>query len=235
MTETMTPRQAHILTAIIETYAETAEPVGSMTLADKFDCSPATLRSEMSELERQGLIMQPHISAGRVPTDKGYRAYVNGLATETVPARGSQALARRLVNMDTDVDRAVKTAASTLSDLTGNMGLATLSDHIYFHGYAQLFHQPEFYDNPMGFEAARFLDSVESWLNEASPKDAVSVYIGHENPVGKTSGLSMIISRFASPYSANSYIGVVGPTRQDYGRVISLVNHTGRILEEILN
>jgi heat-inducible transcriptional repressor len=230
----MTPRQALILTAIIESYAQTAEPIGSLALADRFDCSPATIRSEMAELERLGYIMQPHISAGRVPTDKGYRAYVNGLTTEAAPARSSQALARRLVSLESDADRAIKIAAATLSDLTGNMGLATLNDHIYFHGYAHLFHQPEFYDNPMGFEAARFLDSIESWLYEANPQDAVSVYIGHENPVGKTSGLSMIISRFASPVSANSYIGVVGPTRQDYGRVISLVNHTGRVLEETL-
>ena len=75
----MTPRQMQILTAIIEQYAEVASPVGSITLAKLFGVSSATIRSEMSKLEEMGLITQPHTSAGRIPTDKGYRFYVNRL------------------------------------------------------------------------------------------------------------------------------------------------------------
>ena len=82
---TMTDRQFAILTAIIEQYAEIAAPVGSVTLAKLFGVSSATIRSEMSRLEEMGLIMQPHTSAGRIPTDKGYRVYVNNIteAAET--------------------------------------------------------------------------------------------------------------------------------------------------------
>lgn len=230
----MTPRQAQILAAIIEQYAKTAEPISSLGLAEKFDISTATIRGDMGVLEQLGYIYQPHISAGRVPTDTGYRVYVNALQAEEVSPRNSQVLSRRLAETEAHSDRAIKIATATISDLTGNMGLATLSDHIYFHGYGHLFNQPEFLASPMSFEAARFLDSIESWLFEASPKDPVSVYIGHENPVGKTSGLSMIIARFRSPHSASSYIGVVGSTRQNYERVIGLVNHAGRVLEEVL-
>ncbi len=73
----MTDRQTQILIAIIEQYAEIAAPVGSVTLAKLFGVSSATVRSEMVRLEQMGLIMQPHTSAGRIPTDKGYRYYVN--------------------------------------------------------------------------------------------------------------------------------------------------------------
>ena len=76
----MTERQAHILASIIEQYAEIAAPVGSVTLAKLFGVSSATIRSEMVRLEEMGLIMQPHTSAGRIPTDKGYRHYVNTLS-----------------------------------------------------------------------------------------------------------------------------------------------------------
>src|SRR5476651_338457 len=76
----MTPRQARILQAIVEQYAEVASPVGSSLLAKAFDVSSATIRAEMAELERLGFIHQPHTSAGRIPTDKGYRFYVNNLA-----------------------------------------------------------------------------------------------------------------------------------------------------------
>ena len=75
----ITERQRDILCQIIEEYAETASPVGSMTLAKLFGVSPATIRAEMARLEAMGLIAQPHTSAGRVPTDAGYRFYVNNL------------------------------------------------------------------------------------------------------------------------------------------------------------
>jgi heat-inducible transcriptional repressor len=76
----MTDRQAKILQAIVEQYAEVASPVGSSLLAKVFNVSSATVRSEMAALERGGYIKQPHTSAGRIPTDKGYRFYVNNLS-----------------------------------------------------------------------------------------------------------------------------------------------------------
>ena len=66
------------------------------------------------------------------------------------------------------------------------------------------------------------------------PNEPLNVYIGAENPIGKSSGATLIISRFRSPYSDNSYIGVLGPTRQSYAKVMRLVRHTGAMLEEIL-
>ena len=79
----ITKRQRQILFQIVEEYAETASPVGSVTLARLFDVSPATIRAEMARLEALGLIAQPHTSAGRVPTDAGYRYYVNNLECDT--------------------------------------------------------------------------------------------------------------------------------------------------------
>ena len=75
----MTERQQSILSAIVEQYAEVASPVGSSLLAKVFNVSSATIRAEMAELERHGFITQPHTSAGRIPTDKGYRFYVDSL------------------------------------------------------------------------------------------------------------------------------------------------------------
>src|SRR3954468_3098108 len=90
----MTERQQQILSAIVEQYAEVASPVGSSLLARVFGVSSATIRAEMAELERLGYIMQPHTSAGRVPTDGGYRFYVNMLTEdndrETAPARRAE-------------------------------------------------------------------------------------------------------------------------------------------------
>lgn len=229
----MTQRQAAILTAIVELYAKTAEPVGSGALAETFEASSATIRAEMAELEAAGYITQPHISAGRVPTDKGYRAYVNALEDARADGRISQAIAKR-VGSAGEIDRAIKQAAESLSEVTHNVGLATTGEGLFFTGLASLFGQPEFFGGRQAYEVARLLDHLDEWLSEAAPEDRVSVFIGRENPIGKASGASLIIARFASRYSDSSYIGVLGPTRQNYGRVIGLVDYTGRLLEESL-
>ena len=246
----ITKRQKEILFAIIEQYAEVAVPVGSVTLAKLFDVSSATIRSEMSRLEEMGLIAQPHTSAGRIPTDAGYRLYVNSLTeqpekyeeAELNPARllddgflgrGTRALEIR-VNSQQRADHAIRGAVDSLVELTGNLGLATIGDQLYLSGISRLFTQPEFADVSRVQGVANLLDNLEPWLREAAPGEPLNIFIGAENPIGKNSEVSLIISKFRSPYSDRSYIGVLGPTRQNYSRVMSLVSRAGNMLEEIL-
>jgi heat-inducible transcriptional repressor len=237
----MTERQIQILAAIIEQYAEIASPVGSVMLAKLFNVSSATIRSEMAKLEELGFITQPHTSAGRIPTDQGYRFYVNSLneahANETQPRlldRSARAIEARVSTHGNRADRAIRSAVDSLVDLTQNLGLATIGDELYMNGIGNLFSQPEFLQGNHVQAVARLLDNLEPWLREAAPNEPLNVYIGSENPIGKTSGATLIISRFRSPYSDNSYIGVLGPTRQSYGKVMQLVRHAGAMLEEVL-
>lgn len=240
----MTERQIAILIAIIEQYAEVAVPVGSVTLAKLFGVSSATIRSEMAKLEELGLIAQPHTSAGRIPTDKGYRYYVNRLtendvvlSADTQPNRidrSARAIEARVQNHGDRADRAIRSAVDSLVELTRNMGLATIGDELYLSGMSNLFSHPEFADGVHVQAVARLIDNLEPWLREASPNEPLNVYIGAENPVGKSSGATLIISRFRSPYSNRSYIGILGPTRQDYARTMRLVRHVGAMLEESL-
>jgi heat-inducible transcriptional repressor len=135
----MTDRQAQILAAIIEQYAEIAAPVGSVTLAKLFGVSSATIRSEMAKLEELGFITQPHTSAGRVPTDQGYRFYVNQLheAQEQTPLqldRGARAIEARVQTHGDRADRAIRSAVDSLVELTQNLGLATIGDELYLSG-----------------------------------------------------------------------------------------------------
>ena len=127
----ITERQKQILCQIVEEYAETASPVGSMTMAKLFNVSPATIRAEMARLETLGLIAQPHTSAGRVPTDAGYRFYVNNLANNlddepVVPEtkliddgrydRGLHAIERR-VTSQSQADAAIRGAVDILVEI----------------------------------------------------------------------------------------------------------------------
>lgn len=232
----MTERQRLILVAIIEQYAEVAVPVGSSLLAKLFNVSSATIRAEMAELERLGFIMQPHTSAGRVPTDKGYRYYVNNLTeTEetTAERRAEKALTTRVANAGLP-ERTIRNAVDTLVELTHNLGLATIGNQLYLSGLSNLFGQPEFMQADQVRQVAQLLDNLEPWLREAAPNEPLSVYIGSENPVGRSAGATLIISRFRSPFSDRSYIGTLGPTRQSYRDVMTLVRHAGEALEEVL-
>lgn len=234
----MTDRQRQILCAIVEQYAEVASPVGSSLLAKVFGVSSATIRTEMAELERLGFIAQPHTSAGRIPTDKGYRFYVNNLS-ETPPKstseerRGERALTAR-VHGGGVPERTIRNAVDTLVELTSNLGLATIGNQLYMSGLSNLFGQPEFMQGAQVQQVASLLDNLEPWLREAAPNEPLNVYIGRENPIGRNAGCSLIISRFRSPYSDRSYIGVLGPTRQSYRDVMSLVSHAGQALETAL-
>lgn len=184
--------------------------------------------------------MQPHTSAGRVPTDKGYRYYVNQLTDAETDEpklldRGVKAIDARVATYVDRTDRAIRSAVDSLVELTHNLGLATIGDQLYMSGMANLFSQPEFMSSSRNVQRiAQLLDNLEPWLREVAPNEPLNVYIGSENPIGKSSEASLIISRFRSPYSDRSYIGVLGPTRQDYARVMRLVRHTGAMLEEVL-
>jgi heat-inducible transcriptional repressor len=234
----MSPRQEKILQAVVEQYAEVAAPVGSSLLAKVFDVSSATIRADMAELERTGYIKQPHTSAGRIPTDKGYRYYVNQIVEsdkKELPAerRVERALTARVSGTSVP-EHAIRNAVDTLVELTHNLGLATIGDQLYMSGLSNLFGQPEFMHPGQVQEVARLLDNLQPWLHEAALNEPLSVYIGRENPIGRNSGCSLIISRFRSPFSDQSYVGVLGPTRQSYREVMNLVGRAGQALEETL-
>lgn len=249
----LTERQREILFAIIEQYAELAVPVGSITLAKLFDVSSATIRSEMVYLESLGLIAQPHTSAGRIPTDAGYRFYVNALVEDSNPSSGPNSegpaydfprlaagpsrpahVLEVRVSSQASAESSIKSAVDSLVELTGNLGLGTIGNQLYLSGISRLLTQPEFVDLSRVHAIAKLLDNLEPWLHEAAPGEPLNIFIGKENPIGKSSEASLIISKFRSPFSDRSYIGVLGPTRQNYQKVMSLVRQAGEMLEKML-
>src|SRR5437764_6779511 len=113
----LTPRQAQILTHVVAEYIATGHPVGSKSLvsAGVVDASPSTVRYELAELEARGLLGHPHTSAGRVPTDAGYRMYADQLLAQPLgPAR----LPVDLTAMTQEVDAALRTTTELLSEVT---------------------------------------------------------------------------------------------------------------------
>ena len=117
----LTDRKLKILQAIISDYVRSAEPVGSRTLSKRFDLgiSPATIRNEMSDLEEMGYLTHPHTSAGRVPSDKAYRLYVNNLMEKRELSPIEKNLIAEKLRFDvTEFDETIKHAARILSEIT---------------------------------------------------------------------------------------------------------------------
>jgi heat-inducible transcriptional repressor len=127
--EELSRRERRVLEAVIRSYVETAEPAGSRTLSRRFGLgvSPATIRNTMSDLEEKGFLFHPHTSAGRVPTDKAYRAYVDSLLTRPpLPPVDTVRLTEELAagNVSSPIESILRRAAQTLGLLTQELGVA---------------------------------------------------------------------------------------------------------------
>jgi heat-inducible transcriptional repressor len=126
----LTNRQQHILWATVRHYIATAEPVGSKALVDEYDLgvSSATIRNVMGVLEKSGLLYQPHTSAGRVPSDSGYRIYVDHLITpsENLSREVEAVLQKRLKWEDWSLEALLQGAAQILATLSGCISLITM-------------------------------------------------------------------------------------------------------------
>jgi heat-inducible transcriptional repressor len=121
----LTDRQRAILRGVVESYVASREPVGSRTLVERagFEVSTSTVRSELAELERQGLLMHPHTSAGRVPTERGYRYYADRLLERLDPQPGGFPL--DLTAARNEVDSALQATTEMLSELTRLLALVS--------------------------------------------------------------------------------------------------------------
>ena len=119
-------RKKQVLNAIVDDYVSTYEPVGSKALIERhnFTVSSATLRNEMAELEKMGLIEKPHTSAGRIPSDRGYREYVNSLMTyDNLTNEERIDIENRISGSVNDITELIRTATDTLSEHTGFVSL----------------------------------------------------------------------------------------------------------------
>jgi heat-inducible transcriptional repressor len=122
----LTERELRVLEAVVQTYIETAEPAGSQTIARRFGLgvSPATIRNTMSELEDKGYLFHPHTSAGRIPTDRAYRVYVNEIMRLSPPSDEAQITLRAELGPRTAVEEILRRAAQVLGVLTQELGVA---------------------------------------------------------------------------------------------------------------
>lgn len=228
-------RKEAILEAIVREYTETRIPVGSLTLTGKyqFPCSTATIRAEMAELEHMGYLTHPHTSAGRIPTEKGYRYFVDLIEEEKALLAPENMVARkRIQSMNDRYARRVEIASKILAEQTRNIAFSGFSGEIFSNGLGHLFSQPEFLDPYKVVKAAEIIDNLEYLIEELPNDFDTQVYIGSESPIGKSAECSLVISQFRTPDGGHGYLGVVGPMRMSYQKTIAAIKGIRKVLEE---
>jgi len=340
MQEHLTERSRQILEAIIEDYIITAEPVGSRTITRRhgLSLSPATVRNVMSDLEEMGFLVSPHTSAGRVPTDKAYRFYVDSLVGHNKIAREEREEIRKRCSLTgKDVGEVLKETSRMLSSVSHYMGIvmgprftANVFRHIEFvklsgqrilailvsqsgsvqnkiietdeelqaadltrmanylndilkgltitqvkkrileemqeekirydallaralelsrqtleetnvevfiEGQANILDQPEFADVAKMKEIIRAFEEkgqLLALLERCMAAEGVQIFIGAESHLNRMSGMSLVTATYVTGKNTLGILGVIGPTRMGYAKIIPIVDYTAKQVSRLL-
>jgi len=229
----LTQRQQEILTAVVQEYSKNGNPVASKDLARAyhFEYSSATIRAEMSQLEKDGLLEKPHTSAGRIPTEKGYRFYVKELMHErNLPSVERQAIKIK-INKIKEQNDFPKGLAEILSDLSQSLALVgrNQESHFYFSGLEEMFDQV---DREMSTSIAHFLEEAErdfeGFFEESSEEP--NIFIGNDHPMLSDPKCGLILSRYKKGKD-KGVLALVGSSRMNYERNVSLLRYIGKLLD----
>ncbi len=219
--EQLDSRQEILLKLTVRRFIQSAEPVGSAWLADEsgLDVSSATIRNELSALEEQGFLLQPHTSAGRAPSEKGYRYYVDRFLEKKKPGAAANAALAEAANAAQEESDKLRRVAKALAELANESALAAFAPRdVYYTGLSNLFSKPEFKQLSLVASMSRVLDHLDETMEKMFPEvgSEARILIGSENPFGAECGLLVVRSPIG-------LLGLLGPMRMDYDADLALL------------
>ena len=222
-------RQKDILGWVVREYTKISRPVASSDIVREFHLkvSPATIRSEMLELDHLGYLNQPHTSAGRVPTDRGYRFFIDNLL-EDAPLTSRKRSVLKETFEEEDEDKFTRELARLAASITRNLTLCGLKEILYKRGFTRLLEEPEFGSQKMVRSLGRLLDRLDDEMQyfvEDLDESREAVFVGEENPLEEGRDMSMIITEWTHPEGFSGFLALIGPKRMDYQKNLSFVRY----------
>jgi transcriptional regulator of heat shock response len=226
----LSERQELIMRLVVDSHLESGRPVGSKGLAEQseIEWGPSTVRAELAALEAAGYLTHPHTSAGRVPTEAGYRYYVDRLIESgALPATARMEL--ELSRLRREIDEAMRETTTVLAQVTDLMALVTappLGETLYTHGVSHLLSAEHLADLPRVDELMDALErraSVLGVLRASLEESSVFLWIGGENPQPELRSVSIVGANYGLGRRNLGSVGVVGPLRMDYATAIGSV------------
>ncbi|MDF1498705.1 MAG: hypothetical protein P1P85_05150 [Patescibacteria group bacterium] len=235
----MENRYELILSSVVKEYVDLAIPISSSLICEKyeFSLSPATIRAVMLDLENDGYLYQPHTSAGRIPTDKGFRYFVDVLMSESNLTKCEQkSLQVETLKLKAQNKMLARTTAKLLSAMSGNLAISGIidSEEYYKSGLQNLLTQPEFSSLDSVCKIAEIVDyldeSIENLSRELKNKSEIEVFIGKENPISKADECSMVVSKYNLESGEKGLLAIIGPKRMKYSHNVSLIEYLKKLL-----
>jgi heat-inducible transcriptional repressor len=237
----LTPRQNQILKAIVDEYISTAEPIASEQLEKKYNLgvSPATIRNEMVALTSEGLLKQPHTSAGRVPTSMALRFYVDNLMQEKELSVAEEVSAKEKVwDSRFHFDHLMRQSALALAAQTNSLAVATTKDgDIYYSGIANILDMPEFYDIDVTRTLLTLLDQQtrlnQLFYDRTYSEDPIHIIFGSDlgwpyfDPVG------MAFTHFNAGSDRKGTLAIVGPCRLNFPKIIPSLRYFSNLISSL--
>lgn len=234
----LSTRQIQILKSIVKEYIDTADPVGSETLEKKYDLgvSPATIRNEMADMANLGYLSKPHSSAGRIPTSKAIKFYINELMKEKELSVADEVEAKERVWDVREKEAAfLRAMTKNLSQKTRTLAVATTEEgDIFFAGYSHILDMPEFYDIDITKNLLNILDDV-TYFDSIFQRieSSYAVLFGEDLGNEMLKPYSFVFSKFQTQKASIGSIGVIGPARLRYEYVVPFVRYFGNLVGEI--
>lgn len=209
-------------------YIQSAHPISSQWLEEEgdFDFSPATIRNELMALTERGYLEQPHVSAGRVPTDRGYRFVVDEILQDL------QEKEQRLEQEMRDYFSLFEQLTESSSALV--LGYGPGAKRVFREGWERVLREPEFGERSFLWNLTKFVEDIEENIRGFLPAKATEVYIGKENPFSKVKDFTIIVRRYGIDSiedglpAQTGLVAMVGPKRMEYEKNIELITSYGR-------
>ncbi len=235
-------RKDMVLGIVVNEYIRSVCPVSSAHIVTDYrlDLSPATIRNILAELEQDGYLTHPHTSAGRVPTQEGYRYYVDNLMNEIqLLGEEKERIRGEYQQGVKDLNNILEKTSQVISDITHYTSIISLDavpDRVFCKGLGYVVEYVDSTDLGKIREILRMLEEKERIFEMINRRleEKIHIYIGHELVHSNMENCSLAVSTYHSHQGATGRIAVLGPTRMDYPRVVSALGYFSQLMSEIL-
>ena len=244
----MTPRRTdvqdrkdRILGIVVNEYIRTINPVSSGLIAEKhkMDLSSATIRNILAELEEEGYLTHPHTSAGRVPTEEGYRYYVDHLMYEiALLEEQKQRIKNEYQQERKNLEYLLEKTSKVISDFTHYTSIVTIEGpegRVFCNGTRYVVEFLDYSDLSKIREILTLLEEKEKILQliNCTLRKKIQIFIGHEIACRNIEDCSMAVSAYQLHNGRTGRIAVLGPKRMDYGKVVSALDYVCDLMKDL--
>ena len=234
-------RKDLVLGFAIEHYIKTVTPVSSQLIADEtsLEVSSATARNIFAELEKDGYLTHRHTSAGRIPTEKGYRYYVDHLMNEIKFLEEEKDRIRlEYKRQKLALEELLDKTSRILSHTTHYTSIISIDgeNRVFCKGTSYITHHPDYQDLTKIRNILATLEEQEQLLEliNRNLSKRIDILIGHEIACKQVEGCSLVLSQYKTKQGLSGRIAILGPTRMEYDRVVSTLEYFSQLMEEIL-